>query len=132
MTWTYTEDPLNVPLDAIRFEIGDTDVGDQLLKDAEILYVMNEEVSVIKTAIRCCENIIAKLSRDVDKKIGPTDIKASQKVEHYEKLMQKLKSRIFVKAFIYCGSLSVAEEVSDFKNTDLKKPAFGRDMMTNK
>lgn len=40
MAFTYTDDPVNVPLDAVRLLLGDTDTDDQKLSDAEITYFL--------------------------------------------------------------------------------------------
>jgi len=132
MAWSYSGDPSSSPLDAVRFEIGDTDESDALLQNEEIMYVLDEEMdSVLRAALRCCENIIARFSREVNKKIGPTSINASEAVQHYQQLADNIRRRLQIKAMIYCGSLSLSEEEKDTRNKDLKKPIFKRNIMSH-
>ncbi len=131
MSWTYSGDPAGSDLDAVRFEIGDTIDLDPLLQDNEILHALNLESTVLRAAVRCCEALARKFARQADSKLGPLDVKASQRALAYERLAQQLRSRIASSNAPYLGGLSKAEQQLDAQNTDLKKPAFRRGIMDN-
>lgn len=91
MGWTYTADPQNVPIDLVRFLIGDTNTNDQLLADAEIAYLIISKGSPQSAAHGACIQLMAKFAREVDYTIGPESVKASQRFEHYKQLCKELK-----------------------------------------
>lgn len=96
MAWSY--DP-NLPTkkDEVRLIIGDTDIDDQLLQDEEIEYFLEQsQDSVIQASIKAVMAIIAKLSRKVDKSVGEAKLSLSQQIEHYQKLLDNLKSNMIV------------------------------------
>jgi len=93
MTWTYTENPVDKELDALRLEIGDTDENYPLLQDEEIQYFETQEPNFFATAARCCEAISAKLAREADRTIGPTQVKLSQQSEAYTKQAKRLRKK---------------------------------------
>jgi len=96
MAWSY--DP-NLPTktDEVRLIIGDTDIDDQLLQDEEIEYFLEQsQDSVTQASIKAVMAIIAKLSRKVDKSVGEAKLSLSQQIEHYQKLLDNLKSNMIV------------------------------------
>ena len=93
MAWTYSGDPANSTLDAIRFEIGDTNTNDQLLQDAEINYTYSEEGSVLAASARCCEVLARKFAREADQELGPIKEKLSQRSDSYAKLAETLRRK---------------------------------------
>ena len=96
MAWSY--DPnLSTKKDEVRLIIGDTDIDDQLLQDEEIEYFLEQsQDSVIQASIKAVMAIIAKLSRKVDKSVGEAKLSLSQQIEHYQKLLDNLKSNMIV------------------------------------
>lgn len=90
MAWTYTDDPKNVPVDKVRFLCGDTDSEDPLLSDGEIEYLLESAGNAESAARKACMTIIAKLAREVDYVIGPEQVRASQRLENYRKLLALL------------------------------------------
>jgi len=96
MAWSY--DPnLSTKKDEVRLIIGDTDIDDQLLQDEEIEYFLEQsQDSVIQASIKAVMAIIAKLSRKVDKSVGEAKLSLSQQIEHYQELLDNLKSNMIV------------------------------------
>jgi len=94
MTWSYSGNPGNSSLDAVRFYIGDTDETDQLLVDSEINFILESETNPMKAASTACDIILVRLSREVDYTIGPESVKASQKLDNYLKVKAALEKRI--------------------------------------
>lgn len=71
MAWTYSGDPANSTLDAIRFEMGDTDSADPLVNDEEINYAYTQEGTIKQAAARCLETLANKYARYASRKLGP-------------------------------------------------------------
>jgi hypothetical protein len=92
MAWTYVPGS-DQPKDQVRFLIGDTIADDQLLQDEEILCVIKSNTNTVRSAAKCCEAIVAKLSREADNKLGPSSVNASQKVAQYTALAKKLRKQ---------------------------------------
>jgi len=121
MTWSYHGNPQGSEIDAIRFEIGDTDENWQLLQDEEIQYAVSMEANWIGAAARCCEAIARKFAREADYRLGPQWLNASQRSQAYKELAAELRRRAAA-----LGGISHETE------RHLRPPAFGRGLMDNK
>ena len=130
--WTYT-DPSNSSRDAVRYHIGDTDVNDKQFSDGEIDYLLsNNSDDVGYASIEGVEYLIAKYSRFVDEKVGPLEVKNSQRVEGYEKLLETLKNRFeSTKAPLYVGGIIKSDKDAAESLTDRVEPIFSKDMHKN-
>ena len=87
--FTYSGSPsADDPVGIIRLNIGDTDEDDFSLKDSEIQFAIDLSPGSLRfAAAAACAFIVSKLSaRDIDTKIGQTDVKYSQRVAFYRKL----------------------------------------------
>lgn len=94
MSWTYSGDPDNSTLDAVRFELGDTQSNKPLLQDAEILFAIQKETTVEGAAAYCCEVLSRKYAKEVDKAIGPLRISLGQLSENYAKQAKEFRDRV--------------------------------------
>lgn len=96
MTWTYSGNPGSSSRDAVRFLIGDTAGGDQLVSDEEIAYLLTEETTVRSAAGRACEAIAAAFGRNSDqsKSVGDLSLSESwsQRATSYLTLADRLHS----------------------------------------
>jgi len=117
MAWNYSGDPSTSDLDAIRFEIGDTDPQEQLLTDSEILYSLEAESTLLGAAARCCEVLAKRFARQADFRLGPQTVWASQRSAAFRELAKELRQRV-----AGTNSPSMAE---------MSPPAFKRYMMCN-
>lgn len=133
MTWHYTGDPESSPKDEVRFLIQDTDKCDPLLQDGEINFVLKRyNYAPINAAIRCCEILIAKFSRQVDESVGQVHVTFSQRVKQYQQLKIELQNRLTTESMtIYAGGVSRTDQNIIASNTDRVRPAFTRYMMNN-
>lgn len=93
MTWTYTSNPQDVELDALRLEIGDTDQSYPLLQDEEINYLQAQESGFFAAAAHCCEVISAKLAREADRSMGPVQVSLSQQSKGYAEQAKRLRKK---------------------------------------
>jgi hypothetical protein len=92
MAWTYSGDPASSVKDQVRFLVGDTDSTDQLLQDAEILYVITEAgSSVYQAAHDAAYAIASKFSRmATSKSVGDLSLSYSDRAKAYFELANEL------------------------------------------
>lgn len=63
MTFNYDSNALDVTLNRIRLELGDTDSDRVLLQDQEIERVISEQTNYAQQVVICCKLIAAKFAR---------------------------------------------------------------------
>lgn len=131
--WQYSGNPATSAKDTVRFLIGDTDGSDQLLLDSEIVWVLGQyNNSPINAAIRCCEAIIAKLSRLANESVGQVKIDFKDRCDGYRETQKMLITRLAKEdAAPYAGGISVSDKMTNSANTDLVRPDFKKHMMEN-
>lgn len=96
MSWTYTNDPVNDPVDEIHFLVGDTDGTDRLLSNEEceymlVLYPKPTGKPAYLAAAAACDSIASKLARNIQNSIGPLSNSDQQQYEHYLQLAAQLR-----------------------------------------
>lgn len=126
MAWTYSGDPSSSQRDSIRFVIGDTDVNDQLLTDAEIDYMIATYGVSRHAASESARAIAAKFARLMNRSIGGLSADFSAKYRQYLELADKLEAGeelVPVGPFVSGWSKSQKEAVDS--DTD-REPIFGR------
>lgn len=95
-TFTYTYDPTNVPNDAVRFTLQDTDEDDVLLWDEEITYILSQsDGNTTRAAIRGARAIMAKFARLADREqAGKYQVYYTDKVGQYQSIIDSLEDQI--------------------------------------
>jgi len=125
VTWSYTHDPRDTPVDEVRFLIGDTTTTTPLVQDEEILYVLGTEATTLLAAVVVAKSIAMKLGREVDKQVGDLKISASTRYKNYLEVLQTLEDRANVAlAGPYAGGISVSRKKTVENTADLVKPTF--------
>ena len=82
---TYTGDPANVPVDAVRLELGKEKSLD-LITDAEIEYQLTmAKGNVLLAASFCAETIAGYYADMVDKSMGGSSVSLSRRPKHGER-----------------------------------------------
>lgn len=125
MSWTYSGDPATSDLDWVRSRIGDTNQQSQLITNEIILETLATEPNTYAAAATCCELIAAMFAREVDRNMGKTSVRSSQKAEAYTKLASIYRKRAAKYQLPYAGGIS-STEVSD---SSVKPMAFSKGMM---
>jgi hypothetical protein len=137
MPATYSGNPASSPRDEIRFLVGDTDLNDPRLTDAEIDY----NIALVSgstpppnknflAASYSAEAIAGKFARMVDKAVGDLHISYSQLAKQYSALSLRLRSRAALAAVpFYVGGLSKADKAANDANIDLARVAITVDGM---
>lgn len=123
MGFSYDPTDLATELNALRFEIGDTDSNEPLLDDAEIAYIQAAEASFSMRASVCCEHIAAKFARDVKYKIDGFSEDAQDKYDRYIALAKKFAASAS-DSYPWAGSIVAADKERIEADTSLVKPRF--------
>lgn len=89
---TYTGDPANVPVDAVRLELG-REASLTLITDSEIEYNLTRAGgNALLAASYCAETIAGTYAGMVDKSMGGSSVSLSQKSENWRKKAAALKA----------------------------------------
>lgn len=131
--WNYSGNPGFSAKDQVRYLIGDTIASKPLLNDAEIEWVLTQyQFTPMNAAIRCCEAIVAKFSRQADESVGQVKITFSQKAEAYRKLITDLRNRLAMEGAVpYSGGISKSDIQANDQNSNRVRPDFTKHMMEN-
>lgn len=123
--WSYSNDPSNSTRDMVRFLIGDTDISNQQLKNAEIDALVTLYSDSRSAAIQACRILAAKYTRDVSKTVGPISISASERAAAYLTLAAELEAGLNIAAATlsapYLSGASVNDKQTDELDTDVIK-----------
>lgn len=94
MSFTYSGDPANSALDAVRFLIQDTNEDDILLQDEEIGFLLTTvDMAIYQAAHDCCYVIASKFARlaDTSKSVGDMSLSVtfSNRASEYRMLAER-------------------------------------------
>ena len=101
MTWSYSGNPASSTKDLVRFLIGDTSPtavppdpvpSFVLVSDEEINAVLSYQSNPVYAAAAICDSLSAKFSVQVDRTIGATSVRSSQRADAYAKLATRLRA----------------------------------------
>lgn len=124
MTWTYSGNPSNSTLDAVRFIIGDTDTNDQLLSNEEINYYVAEHGSVLRIASESARAIAAKFARYMSRSIGGLSADFSAKYRQYLELADNLLAKEELQPVSPYGSGWSISQKETIDSDDDRQPTF--------
>lgn len=95
-TFTYTYDPTNVPIDAVRFTLQDTDEDNVLLWNQEINYLLSQtNDNTIRASILGARAIMAKFARMADREqAGKYQVYYTDKVGQYQTIIDSLEDQL--------------------------------------
>ena len=122
---TFTWDPTALAtseLQQVRLTIGDRDSGKPLLTDEEINFRLDEySDGVLPASIRCVQDILAKLARDVDRSNVGMSSTRSQQTTHYRDLLKELRAENSTLGEMYVGGISDSAEDAVNSSTDYRQ-----------
>lgn len=110
MTWTYSGDPSDSDVDAVRFLVGDTDTTDQLLTNEEIQYLVDEQGSAHTAAAAAANAIAAKFSRKADESKSVGDLSLSNSYSQRAKSYLDLSTSLQARALAASPPIAVAND----------------------
>lgn len=94
MSWSYDFTKLATSKkDQVRFKCGDTDPDYAYIPDEVIEFLLTENNdNVLNAAIKAVESIIRTLASQVDYKIGPESVSASDRSKQFQAVLKDLKA----------------------------------------
>lgn len=96
MTCTYSGNPADSDLDAVRFLLQDTDCANNIFEDEEITFTLGEEANIYTAAACLLDNAINNSSGSLSsKKVG--DLSLSFKLDETRKRIDSLRAKGRVK-----------------------------------
>lgn len=132
--WSYSFDPSSSVLDAVRFEIADTNSGSPLLQNAEIEYAISKEApaeqpsqgEVFSAAARCMETLARLFSAQADTELGSLKVTYSKQAAGYDERAKDLRERAIGLHAPWAGGQSEGEKREREEETDRVQHAFAR------
>ncbi len=141
MVWSYSGNPADSAVDAVRFLTGDTDTNDQLLDNEEIAWTNNQitgsdtaTTALYEVSYRCMVAIASKFSRLADQTVGDLKVDLFQKATNAREQAALLKQQALREGNTpvpYAGGISVSDKEIDQANSDIVQPYFSRGQWTN-
>jgi len=133
MNWTYTDDPKNVPLDALRISIGDAQSNRPLLGDGALEYALDRASDDVPAAsLICIDMIIAKFANMGKFVIGSFEVDSTLIIKEMEKIRNRMATTQGAgSGSIYAGGISVSDKTLDPADTDVVQHPFQVDMHKN-
>lgn len=132
MAWTYSGNPDIHLKDAVRFYLGDTDPDDPQLQDEEILYLLKKHGNdVLYAAADAARSLAGRYSRKADKQVGDLRLSLGQQAQHYFDLANRFEIEASKRAVPYAGAITKSDKKKQVLDTELIKPVFKRNMMSN-
>lgn len=128
----YTDDPLNILSDRVRFLVGDTKVPLDLT-DSEVAYLLeSERNNPLRAAARGAGLLASRFAAAVeDKRVGPLRIRTVNKAKQYAALAAQLWARVLSTGGTpFAGGISAIDKSDRRNDLDRVKPAFSRRMLS--
>ncbi len=129
MSFSYDPDALDVELNRIRLELGDTDEDSPYLLDEEIAIIQGEFSSLNPRLAKCCTIIANKLS-EKKVKIGDYSEDSTSIVDHF-KSMAISYGHLASGSYPFSSSLTISGKEVYTADTDVVQPRFARGMHDN-
>lgn len=110
---SFTNDPINNPIDEIRLMVGDIDPYDELLSDQVYKYLYYQNDTKRKAAVEALKFIVNMLASCVTEKAGGLFVKDSERFEQYSKLLNRYTKdptfSLLAPAMPYAGGISITD-----------------------
>ena len=127
--WTYTGDPAAISRDAVRFLVGQTSSGDEvLLADEEIAWILSEKGSNRYYAAALCADTLALRYRHAgpqSETIGDLSVTWGDRASEFVALGKTLRAHGNLGVAPFLGGQSLDDQQERAADTDLRQPAFG-------
>jgi hypothetical protein len=137
MAWTYTNDPSNVPRDAVRLLVGDTDTNDQKITDEAIAFFLSQAGDdYYGAAALSSRSIAGSFASLVNTKFETVSSDYGKLSENYYALAKRLdmQSKKYGKSGLglpIAGGISRDDMRSVNQDPDRVMPKFNRDQFAN-
>lgn len=127
----YTGDPLNIPADAVRLMVGDTNADAPELQDGEVAYFLSiSEQDPLTAAIAAATALQGRYAGAVNESVGSVSISGGSRAAGYAELLQQLRRQATLAGIApWAGGISRAEKRAARCDTDRVPPLFNRSML---
>lgn len=137
--YSYSGNPGASVLDAVRFEVQDTNSEAPLLQDEEIEYTITQEApgtppsegEVLSAAARCLETLARLFSAQADTQVGSLQVTYSKQALGYAAQAKSLRLRAQGMHAPWAGGQSESEKQSRREEIDRVQPMFVRRQFGN-
>jgi hypothetical protein len=130
--FSYTDNPAEVTIDAVRFEIGDTDESKMLVSDAEINYALSKTGSnVLRACARICHALAAKFARAESVRTSTYTTEKGLISKKFKDMAAAFIARSTAATSFLCPSIEVSEKETHSEDTSIVQPAFSRGQHDN-
>jgi hypothetical protein len=117
VTFTFDATDLSTALSQVRTTIHDTDSANPLLTDEQINWRLGQVSQDVRSAsIRCVRDIMAALTRNIDRSNVGMSATRSQKFQQYKDLLAELKEEAAGLGEVFIGGTS--DDEADTLNSD--------------
>ncbi len=85
MSWSYSGNPKDSPIDEVRFLVGDTNKNEPILQDEEIQYLIDEygaNTNVLRYYV--CPHGATIFARDIQRTLGPQSEDPTTRLEYFQ------------------------------------------------
>ena len=113
-------------IQAVRFEIGDTDDASRFVADSQIEYALTEESSVRGAAAACLESQSRRLAQLADVSTGDLRVSYSGRANALAAQAKELRSRVTAAAPPFAGGISRADKEARAEDSDRVQGGFER------
>lgn len=127
-SWTYTADPANSGLDAVRWLTGQTSTADELLVyDEEIAFALAQRGSNAYAAgSLVCESLAARYAaKPQTESVGQLGLSWGDIAQRFRQAAIDLRRGLALAGVSpYAGGISRSDQLTDLTDTDRVKPSF--------
>jgi hypothetical protein len=125
MAFTYLSTaPASSDRSYVRLRLGDTDIDNHQLDDAEIDALLDTYGNKFLAAAFLAETLGASNASRTDKKVGNLTISHSQTSKHYFDLATRLRYEATSRATVYAGGISVSDKAAVEQDSGRVAPKF--------
>jgi hypothetical protein len=130
---SYSGNPNDSELDAVRFLIQDTDTSAEVLADAEIQYLLDQNGAPLKAAIVAADALANRYATDsTTYRIGNVEVRRSQRAAQFRRRAEELRNMLLEQGVtLYAGGISVADKADVVADTDRVSPAISVGIFEN-
>jgi hypothetical protein len=129
--FTYTGNPSESNIDAVRLEIGDVSPNQFELGDEEIQYALTKEGTVSKAAARCCEMLAAKYSKKDSMRAGSVQADKQNISLKYRSMAKIFRARGTRATSFVMPAASLSDKSDNELAVDQPQPSFKRGIHSN-
>jgi hypothetical protein len=118
VTFTYGNDPVNVPRDAIRSMLHDTTESGAIWTDEDIAWALVQKPNTLLAASLLAKRGIAKYAGTPTKKVGDLSLTYNAAVAYYGQLGEQLRLEGVRSVVPYSGGISKTDKAARRADTD--------------